>query len=437
MNYRGGLLLFVFLITGFMFGSTAEAKILRPDSAGDYSSWSGAYTDANEYPNNDGDAFYNATNLVNTRQSYNLQNNSDSGTIDGLRVVVYAKANVAPAEYIKPFIRIGSNDHEGDVCTNINDTSYVKCDYYWNKNPSNNQNWAVADLNNLQAGFKTETNGTWDDAEHRVSQIYVDVNFKAETKKIKYFVTQELVAVSGSYDKGFDFAIADPVDEVRSAYIEIKGLVGPTASMTIGATVNDSAGTPGAYDKTYTVKAGGRPTSFKIEHDVTDYFKSFVTAPGGYTRYLHLNMSDNVYVLQAKLIITYTWIVPAQQTGNYPISGELTSTVFDSGVTDGATYNSIGWKGALGTGNTGKVRFQIATSNNTGGPWVFIGGNSCTNVDWYDTTSADTPTEIQCAAQNHNNQRYYRYKVQICSNDCAAAGDYTPTVQDVMISWSP
>lgn len=435
---------------GFVFGSPAEAKVLRPDGAGDYSNWAGTtgtFDDVNEYPNNDGDNTFNGKNTADSKQSYNLPNNSDSGVIDGVRVVLYAKVDLGPVEYVTPFLRINGNDYLGDNCTTLTTTSYTRCEYYWAQNPNGPSAWQVNDLNNLQAGFKTTANGLWGGAEHRVSQMYVDVNFRAETKKTKYFVTQEVLPVSGAYDKEFSFAIADPIDEVRSAYIEIRGITGPVASMTVDAKVNDTAGTPGAYDKTYTIRANGRPTLIKIDHDVTDYFKEFVTTPGGYTKYLHLNLSSSVYVLQAKLIITYTWIVPAQQAGNYPISGELTSTVFNTGVADGATYNSIMWTGSLGTSNTGKVRFQFASSKCSNGAsnppdcnsgsWSFIGGNDCNNLNWYDAPTPGTPVEIKCAGQNHNNHRYYRYKVQICSNDCSSAGDYTPTVQSIVISWSP
>ena len=58
-------------------------------------------------------------------------------------------------------------------------------------------------------------------------------------------------------------------------------------------------------------------------------------------------------------------------TGTTPkaITGTLISSIFDSGVTTGAGYNSILWIGSLGGAglNEGKVQFQIAGSNCSNG----------------------------------------------------------------------
>ena len=128
--------------------------------------------------------------------------------------------------------------------------------------------------------------------------------------------------------------------------------------------------------------------------------------------------------------------------GTYPATGELISMVFDTGVADGATYNSILWKGSLGTGGTGKVRLKIATSNSDAGPWEYRGPettcstNTTSDSDWY-VAAADAPLEIGCYSY-HNNKRYFRYQVQICSSsDCSTGGQYTPTVTDAVVSWSP
>lgn len=120
-----------------------------------------------------------------------------------------------------------------------------------------------------------------------------------------------------------------------------------------------------------------------------------------------------------------------------PVTGEMTSMIFDTtGLANGPAYNSIMWKGSLNNG-VGKARFQFATSNSDTGPWNFIGGSACNSSSWYDVPNPDTPAEITCAAQNHNNQRYFRYRIQICSSDCSASGTISPTVTDVIISWSP
>lgn len=120
-------------------------------------------------------------------------------------------------------------------------------------------------------------------------------------------------------------------------------------------------------------------------------------------------------------------------------SGMLTSSIFDTGVANGAAYNSITWIGAL---LGGKVRLKIATSNSAGGPWNYVGAPpTCAttdtgDADWF-VVGSDTPTEIKCFS-THNNKRYFRYKVQLCAEStCASSGGGTPRVDDVIISWSP
>jgi hypothetical protein len=96
------------------------------------------------------------------------------------------------------------------------------------------------------------------------------------------------------------------------------------------------------------------------------------------------------------------------------------------------------WKGTLGgpSFNQGKVQFQFAASDSESGPWNFVGGNGCGAGEWYDPGAASIPLEIQCFSQL-NNKRYLKYKVRICSSDCTNGGDYTPTVNDIVVSWSP
>lgn len=120
--------------------------------------------------------------------------------------------------------------------------------------------------------------------------------------------------------------------------------------------------------------------------------------------------------------------------GGYPETGTLESSVFDTGVPTGAAYNSLIWKGTLGTGETGKVRLQLATDVEGDGPWTYY-GSDCSAGTYYDT-SANTPIEI--CSSIHNNKRYFRYKVTICSaTNCVDTGSDTPQVDDVIVNWSP
>ncbi len=143
----------------------------------------------------------------------------------------------------------------------------------------------------------------------------------------------------------------------------------------------------------------------------------------------------------------YTQYAKATISG-YPATGELISPIFDTSVVNGASFNSISWKGQL---NGGKIRLQLATSNCSNGAtnpptcnagvWGPSGsdylGTDCTNAVYYEQTATDEPNEIKCYT-NHQNKRYFRYKLIICSSgDCSTAGAQTPQVDDIMVNWSP
>ncbi|OHA79556.1 MAG: hypothetical protein A2747_03910 [Candidatus Yonathbacteria bacterium RIFCSPHIGHO2_01_FULL_44_41] len=137
---------------------------------------------------------------------------------------------------------------------------------------------------------------------------------------------------------------------------------------------------------------------------------------------------------------------------NKNTSGIVTSSVFDSNsfwatAGDGGGYNSIMWKGTFPVGT--KVKFQFATSDcangktnapacNDLGSWSYIGsdGVSCGSVFWYDTVNQDQPVELKCSSTYHNNQRYYRYKVKLCSGDCTTPGTVTPTITRIVVNYA-
>lgn len=161
-------------------------------------------------------------------------------------------------------------------------------------------------------------------------------------------------------------------------------------------------------------------------------------ATGGATYCFRLN--DNLTPSR----MVYSQYAKVQLASGLAVSGSLDSAVFDTFTTTGAgqgpAYNSIMWKGTEGTG---KVRFQFATSESASGAWSFIGGPTCGASDWYDTGTSGVgggpgvPVEISCSPTNHNNQRYYRYRIQLCSLDCSASGVTSPVVSDVVVNFAP
>jgi hypothetical protein len=105
----------------------------------------------------------------------------------------------------------------------------------------------------------------------------------------------------------------------------------------------------------------------------------------------------------------------------------LTSSILDTGVSGGAGFNSLLWQGSLGSGGT--VKFQIAFSNSSTGPWTYYGPSSTS--DYYQpnpNVSIAFPTTGSSSPQN---KRYIRYKVYLSTTGTS------PTINDIIINWSP
>jgi len=107
--------------------------------------------------------------------------------------------------------------------------------------------------------------------------------------------------------------------------------------------------------------------------------------------------------------------------------GILTSSIFDTGVSGGAGFNSLLWQGTLVASST--VSFQLAFATSSTGTWTYYGPTSTS--DWYQPNpniSVASPTTGSASPQN---MRYIRYKVKL-----STTGD-TPVINDIIINWSP
>lgn len=112
--------------------------------------------------------------------------------------------------------------------------------------------------------------------------------------------------------------------------------------------------------------------------------------------------------------------------------GYLESSIFDQ-QTQGA-LNSIIWQGTQPTNTC--VKFQIAVSDSEGGPWTYYGTGQDTNTYFGSSCPGpDAPIKIVGADRDWvNNKRYLRYKVRLDSN---LFQDQTPTVNNIILNWSP
>lgn len=106
----------------------------------------------------------------------------------------------------------------------------------------------------------------------------------------------------------------------------------------------------------------------------------------------------------------------------------LTSSIFDTEVVGGAGLNTIMWQGTKPTGTA--VKFQIAASNNVGGPWNYLGPDG-TSATYYQPAGADVQTKIIKAV--HDNYRYIRYQVTLESN---IEKTYSPLISNIILGWS-
>lgn len=254
-------------------------------------------------------------------------------------------------------------------------------------------------------------------------------------KTIEVFVGDSNTQISTQINKSFSLYLGDNIsgitNPIKSINFEASGVYTGTGSLEL------KLDSDAATSRTFTLPNVTDPTPFEILYKDPSN-KINPTSSGTYNYTFNVIPSGvTISGFAATVIITYRYIPPTCGVG-LPATGDLLSAVFDTTASaDGPGYNSILWKGSLNAG-PGRVRFQLATSANSTGPWNYYGGATCTSGDWYDPGAPDTAIEITCAPANHNNQRYFKYKVQLCSAaDCAASGTISPRVDDVVISWSP
>ncbi|MBI2025116.1 MAG: hypothetical protein HYT03_03470 [Candidatus Harrisonbacteria bacterium] len=124
---------------------------------------------------------------------------------------------------------------------------------------------------------------------------------------------------------------------------------------------------------------------------------------------------------------TSDYKVKTDWRGNLPTTGILTSSIFDTQVNGGVALNTVSWLGNSPIGTV--VKFQIASSNISTGPWNFKGSDG-SEVTYYEPSGPSVQTPIR--RQDHNNVRYFRYKIFIITMN-----ESTPRVDDVIINYSP
>jgi hypothetical protein len=109
-------------------------------------------------------------------------------------------------------------------------------------------------------------------------------------------------------------------------------------------------------------------------------------------------------------------------------SGYLDSATIDTGSTNGAQLNALTWSGSKPAGTD--VRFTIATSSSSSGPWTYVGSDGLTSSYYSTASGVGAPLYPWILGS----ARYFRYRVLLVSD---AAQTVSPRVDSVVVRWSP
>jgi len=111
--------------------------------------------------------------------------------------------------------------------------------------------------------------------------------------------------------------------------------------------------------------------------------------------------------------------------GGYASAGDLISSTRDSNPPAGATpmWSTLSWNPGSQPGSTA-LKFQVAASNSSGGPFNFVGPDT--------TASTFFTTNTGVALDQFNGNRYLKYRAYLTSSNSAN----TPTVNDVTLCYA-
>jgi len=109
--------------------------------------------------------------------------------------------------------------------------------------------------------------------------------------------------------------------------------------------------------------------------------------------------------------------------GLYPATGELESSIFDTGsASNFYQFTFLPGTQAPETGDS--VKFQIASALSTSSPWNYRGPDGTAST-YYNATTTDIPG-------SHNGDRYFRYKAFLST----ASSTLTPSVSDIAFTFT-
>jgi hypothetical protein len=119
---------------------------LTPSTGTDH----GALVD--ELPPND-DTDYNSGTAAGVKDTYNFSNLATTGVVKAVQLSARAKKTDSATKQLALVARVGSTDYDGATQT-LAATTYGQYQQIWEKRPSDNADWTIADVDGAEFGLK-------------------------------------------------------------------------------------------------------------------------------------------------------------------------------------------------------------------------------------------------------------------------------------------
>jgi hypothetical protein len=155
-----------------------QQLIIRPNTAGYYTQWSGGYPSwqahwslVDEATPDDDNTYVENTAGTWSNETYNLQDPIGAGAVNWICVYIRARATSAGNSAIRTMIRVNNQDYLGNSI--ILSTSYQNISTQYAYNPNTGSNWTWLDLNSLQAGASSQKSG----GNVRLTTVWVVVSY--------------------------------------------------------------------------------------------------------------------------------------------------------------------------------------------------------------------------------------------------------------------
>lgn len=146
-------------IVDTLLGKDVKIYRLNPNGAVSTTDWTNnpSWADANYIlSRNDGDNTYYSTDINDSTALFNMENAPVStGSVGGVKVITTARKVAADVSFTSVYAPAdGETVNSFGPTHTINSNTYKYFNTFLIKNPANNNDWTITDINNIQLGFK-------------------------------------------------------------------------------------------------------------------------------------------------------------------------------------------------------------------------------------------------------------------------------------------